>query len=169
MNVHFRTFRLQPPHASPLSGHTSRSGQAWPPIRFASLSAVLRTSLITRSLVSRIEPYRVRIAAPSRHRCSADYPFTSSCSPPRVATAQLLSVTRREAPPVRDFHSLCTPTLRRTSAALRAALDECNSVVQRGQRAGLCQGSNPRRRRAPHSKNWGAAFGFHEGAVHFSL
>src|SRR5881275_1762670 len=45
---------------------------------------------------------------------STDYPFTFSCSPPRVATTQLLSVTRREAPPVRDFHPLCTLTLKRT-------------------------------------------------------
>jgi hypothetical protein len=51
-----------------------------------------------------------------RHHSSTDYPFTSSCSPPRVATTQLLSVTRREAPPVRDFHPLCTFTLKRTRA-----------------------------------------------------
>lgn len=56
-----------------------------------------------------------------RHRSSTDYPFTSSCSPPRVATTQLLSVTRREAPPVRDFHSLCMLTLKRTRATLSSA------------------------------------------------
>src|SRR6266404_2564803 len=63
MNSHFQSFRLHPPHAPPSSGHTSCSGRAWPPIRFLSLSAVLRTSLIARSLVSRIKPYRVCIAA----------------------------------------------------------------------------------------------------------
>jgi len=62
MNMHFQTFRLQPPHAPPSAGHASCSGRTWPPIRFASLSAVLRTSLSTRSLVSRIRPYRVCIA-----------------------------------------------------------------------------------------------------------
>ena len=55
------------------------------------------------------------------HRCSTDYPFTSSCSPPRVATTQLLSVTRREAPPARDFHPLCMFTLKRTSRRRQSA------------------------------------------------
>src|SRR5436309_14635789 len=63
MSLHFQTFRLQPPHAPPSSGHTSCSGWAWPPIRFSSLSAVLRTSLTASSLISRIRPYRVCIAA----------------------------------------------------------------------------------------------------------
>ena len=63
MNMHFQTFRLQSPHAPPSSGHTSCSGRAWPPIGFASLSAVLRTSLTVSSLVSRIRPYRVCVAA----------------------------------------------------------------------------------------------------------
>ena len=54
-------------------------------------------------------------------RCSTDYPFTSSCSPPRVTTTQLLSVTRREAPPARDFHPPCILPLKRTSAAVPAA------------------------------------------------
>src|SRR3954465_11505225 len=62
MNLHFWTFRLQPPHAPPSSGHTSCSGRAWPPIRLFRLSAVLRTSFIPSSLVSRIRPYRVCIA-----------------------------------------------------------------------------------------------------------
>ena len=63
MIMHFRTFRLQPPHAPPSSGNASCSGRAWPPIRFVSLSAVLRTSLIPSSLISRIRPYRVCVAA----------------------------------------------------------------------------------------------------------
>ena len=64
MNLHFQTFRLQPPHAPLASGHTSCSGQAWPPIRLAGLSAVLRTSFIDSSLVSRIRPNRVCVAVP---------------------------------------------------------------------------------------------------------
>src|SRR5713101_688723 len=63
MNLHFQTFRLQPPHAPPSSGHTSCSRRAWPPTRFLSLSAVLRTSHIASSLVSRIKPYQVCVAA----------------------------------------------------------------------------------------------------------
>ena len=61
MNMHFQTFSLQPPHA-PLFRQCFGSGQAWPPIRFALLSAVLRTSLIPSSLISRIRPYRVCVA-----------------------------------------------------------------------------------------------------------
>src|SRR6059058_116439 len=63
MNMHCRTFRLQPPHAPPSSGHTSCSGRAWPPIRLFRLSAVLRTSFIPSRLISRIRPYRVCVAA----------------------------------------------------------------------------------------------------------
>ena len=62
MIMHFRSFRLQPPHAPPSSGNASCSGRAWPPIRFVSLSAVLRTSLFFGSLISRIRPYRVCVA-----------------------------------------------------------------------------------------------------------
>ena len=105
------------------SGNASCSGRTWPPIRFVWLSAVLRISLIPSSLISRIRPYRVCVAAPRRHRSSTDYPFTSSCSPPRVATTQLLSVTRREAPPARDFHPLCRLTLKRTSRQRQLAHD----------------------------------------------
>src|SRR5215207_2743961 len=61
--MHFQTFRLQPPHAPPSSGNASCSGRAWPTTRSWSLSPDLRTSLISRSLVSRIRPYRVRVAA----------------------------------------------------------------------------------------------------------
>src|SRR5260221_3586617 len=63
MTLPFQTFRLQPPHAPLSSGHTSCSGQAWPPIRLSGLSAVLRTSSIPSSLVSRIRPNRVCVAA----------------------------------------------------------------------------------------------------------
>ena len=60
--MHFRSFRLQPPHAPPSSGNASCSGRAWPPIRFVSLSAVLRTSHFSSCLISRIRPYRVCVA-----------------------------------------------------------------------------------------------------------
>ncbi|MDB6029710.1 MAG: hypothetical protein JWM16_48, partial [Verrucomicrobiales bacterium] len=45
-------------------------------------------------------------------------PFVSSCSPPCVATAQLLSTSGREAPPGRDSHPQCALALKRTSALL---------------------------------------------------
>ena len=61
--MHFRTFRLQPPHAPPLSGHSSCSGRSWPPARLVGLPAVLRTSSIAGSLISRIRPNRVCVAA----------------------------------------------------------------------------------------------------------
>ena len=66
MNRHFQTFRLQPPHAPPSSGNARCSGRAWPPIRIGLLTAVLRTSHISSSLVSRIRPYRVCVATHSR-------------------------------------------------------------------------------------------------------
>ena len=62
MIMHFRSFRLQPPHAPPSSGNASCSGRALPPIRFVSLSAVLRTSHFSSCLISRIRPYRVCVA-----------------------------------------------------------------------------------------------------------
>ena len=61
--MHFQTFRLQPPHAPPSSGHTSCSGRAWPPLGVVTLSAVLRISLFTSRLISRIRPNRVCVAA----------------------------------------------------------------------------------------------------------
>jgi hypothetical protein len=57
--MHFRTFRLQPPHALPIPGNASCSRRAWPPIRFVSLSAVLRISQFPSLLISRIRPNRV--------------------------------------------------------------------------------------------------------------
>ena len=64
-------------------------------------------------------------------RCSTDYPLTSSCSPPRVATTQLLSATRREAPPVRDF-TLCAVTLSSARAPVWDRLSsEKNSEIVR--------------------------------------
>ncbi len=114
---------LQSPHAPPSSGDTSCSGRAWPAISLGSLSAVLRTSFRPSSVVSRIRPYRVRVVSLfSEAVSSADYPFTSSCSPPRVATTQLLSVTRREAPPVRDFHPLCMLAPKRTRRGLQSTV-----------------------------------------------
>src|SRR3569623_923742 len=63
MSLHFWSFRLQSPHAPPSSGDTFCSGRAWPPIRIGLLSAVLRTSHIASSLVSRIRPNRVCVAS----------------------------------------------------------------------------------------------------------
>src|SRR3954464_3364687 len=112
--MHFRTFRLQPPHAPLLSGHASCSGQAWSAIRFLWLSPVLRTSLIPSSLVSRIRPYRVCVAGSAKSLTSStDYPFTSSCSPRHVTITQLLSV------PGGKHHQRGTSTLQCTSAPKR--------------------------------------------------
>jgi len=56
------------------------------------------------------------------HAYSTDYPFTSSCSPPRATTTQLFSVTRLKAPPVRDSHPLCALTLKRTGGDVSSAV-----------------------------------------------
>ena len=113
--MHFRTFRLQPPHAPPLPGDTSCSGRAWPTTRFCSLSSVLRTSHIPSSLISRIRPYRVCVAGSAKSPFSStDYPFTSSCSPPRVATTQLLSVPGGKHRQRGTFTLQCTPAPKRT-------------------------------------------------------
>ena len=102
--MHFQTFRLQPPHAPPHSGHASCSGRAWPAIRSFGLSPVLRTSLITRSLVSRIRPYRVCVAAlngPQFYGLSVDFQLLSTpCRHDAVTFSYW-----REAPPERDLPS----------------------------------------------------------------
>ena len=48
---------------------------------------------------------------------STDYPFTSSCSPPRVATTQLLSVSGGKLRHRGTLTLLCTLTLKRTEAS----------------------------------------------------
>ena len=105
MNLHFQTFRLQPPHAPPSSGDTPCSGRAWPPIRIGLLSAVLRTSLIPSSLVSRIRPNRVCVAAhngPLFYGLSVHLRLLSTpCRHDAVTFGYW-----REAPPERDFHPL---------------------------------------------------------------
>ena len=55
---------------------------------------------------------------PRLGRSSTDYPFTSSCSPPRVATTQLLSVTGGKLRQRGTLTPLCTLTFKRTSAAV---------------------------------------------------
>jgi hypothetical protein len=68
------------------------------------LPAVLRTSFISRSLVSRIWPYRVCVVGRHWTHRSTDYLFTFSCSPPHLAVTQLLSVTGGELHQGRTFH-----------------------------------------------------------------
>src|SRR5687768_3178998 len=71
----------------------------------------LRTSLAVSSVASgRIE----FVSQPTLGRSSTDYPFTSSCSPPRVTTTQLLSVTGGEHRQGGTLALLCTLTLKRT-------------------------------------------------------
>src|SRR2546425_5134738 len=60
-NTHFQTFRLHPPHAPLLRQCFWLRADLAPDSPFG-LSAVLRTSLTVRSLVSRIRPYRVCVA-----------------------------------------------------------------------------------------------------------
>ena len=76
----------------------------------------LRTLLAVSSVASgRIE----FVSRPLSGHYSTDYPFTSSCSPPRVATTQLLSVTGGKLRQRGTLTLLCTLTLKRTSADLR--------------------------------------------------
>ncbi len=94
--MHFRTFRLQPPHAPPFPGHTSCSGRAWPPVRFPSLPAVLRTSFITGSLISRIRPNRVCFAGvqrPSVLRTILSFPVALHTASPRCSYFPLVAVS----------------------------------------------------------------------------
>ena len=124
MGLCFQTFRLHPPHAPPQRRcFGSASGLA--PDSPCRLSAILRTTLITRSLISRMWPYRVCVAGRFFARCSTDYLFTSSCSPRRVATPQLLSVLWREAPPGKDFH----PPVRACSQAHERTTPSCQSIA----------------------------------------
>ena len=95
-------------------------------LRFAwvSLSPVLRTSYITRSLVSRIRPNRVCVAGFSGPVCSTDYSFISSCSPHHVTMTQLLPITgggaTREGLPPSCSRSLSSARAR-PSRSLRLA------------------------------------------------
>ena len=92
--MHFQTFRLQPPHAPPSSGDTSCSGRAWPPIRPAGLSAVLRISFTARSLISRIRPYRVCVAGlrrPSALRTIFSFPVALHIPSPVCSYFQLVA------------------------------------------------------------------------------
>jgi len=92
--MHFRTFRLQPPHAPPSSGVAPCSGRAWPPIRVVALSAVPRTSHIPSSLVSRIRPNRVCVAGgnrPSVLRTILSFPVALHTASPRCSYFQLVA------------------------------------------------------------------------------
>jgi len=78
----------------------------------------LRTLLAVSSVASgRIE----FVSRPLSGHYSTDYPFTSSCSPPRVATTQLLSVTGGKLRQRGTLTLLCTLTLKRTSRNLQLA------------------------------------------------
>src|SRR5438445_932605 len=103
MGLCFRTFGLHPPHAPP-ERHCFGSASGLAPDSPCRLSAVLRTSLIARSLVSRIRPYRVRCVG--HHWTHQFYGLSLHF--------QLLSTSPRGdavtfhywrlAPPERDFH-----------------------------------------------------------------
>ena len=81
MNRHFQTFRLPPPCAPPSPGNTSCSGRAWPPIRFASLSAFfgLRSLVAVSSVASgRIEFGSPGLAAPRFYGLSVHFQLLST-------------------------------------------------------------------------------------------
>ena len=95
-----------------------RAGLA--PIRFLSLSAVLRTSLIARSLVSRIWPYRVCVAGrfgPSVLRTVLSFPVALHTASPRCSYFQLEagSTATEGLPPshARSFSSARAPIFNR--------------------------------------------------------
>ena len=86
------------------------------------LPAVLRTSFIPSSLVSRIWPYRVCVVGRHWTHRSTDYLFTFSCSPPHLAVTQLLSVTGGKLHQGGTLTLLRTLTPKRTRAVLPACL-----------------------------------------------
>ena len=127
--MHFWTFRLQPPHAPPFSGNAPCSGRAWPPVRFGSLPAVLRTSFIPSCLVSRIRPYRVCVAGhfgPSVLRTILSFPVALHTASPRCSYFQLVagSTATEGLPPsnARSFSSARARPSRSRCGASRAAL-----------------------------------------------
>ena len=111
------------------------------------LPAVLRTSFIARSLVSRIWPYRVCVVGLHCAHRSTDYLFTFSCSPPRLTATQLLSVTGGKLHQGGTLTLLRTLTPKRTSADVHvcqfqrstqtwrsALLFRCGSATEQGTR-----------------------------------
>ena len=95
------------------------------------LPAVLRTSFIPSSLVSRIWPYRVCVVGLHCAHRSTDYLFTFSCSPPHLAVTQLLSVTGGKLHQGGTFTLLRTLTPKRTRARLSPARRMVAARVQR--------------------------------------
>ena len=65
---------------------------------------------------------------------STDYPFTSSCSPPRVATTQLLSVSGGKLRHRGTLTLLCTLTLKRTEASPLSRLGPRDPNTPQAQR-----------------------------------
>ena len=116
------------------------------------LPAVLRTSFIARSLVSRIWPYRVCVVGRHWTHRSTDYLFTFSCSPPHLAVTQLLSVTGGKLHQGGTLTLLRTLTPKRTSAPVLG-----RSKLRLFQRAGFsrhasCFGRRCARGRARSAK-----------------
>ena len=105
MSLCFRTFHLHPLN-TPLRRLCFASASGLAPDSPGRLSAVLRTSFTARSLISRIQPHRVRVV--SRHWTHQFYGLSIHF--------QLLSTSPRGdavtfgywrlAPPERDFHPL---------------------------------------------------------------
>src|SRR5262247_199775 len=120
--MHFQTSSLHPPHA-PRSWRCFLFQVGLAPDSLWSLSAVLRTSYIARSLVSRMKPYRVRVASSLRACQSIGCLFTFSCSPPHLAVTQLLSVSGGKLHQGGTFTLRCTLSFKRTSAGIPAGVN----------------------------------------------
>ena len=172
MNSHFQSFRLHPPHAPPSSGHTSCSGRAWPPIRFMTLSAVLRTSFIASSLISRIRPYRVCVAALESAavlRTICSLPVALHGVSPRRSYFQLSGGKLRQG---RTFTLRCALAPKRTSAYASRRFRFTPGVrkisraqtIRRWKRSAAAEAKSDAQR--SHSKRFataGSAFAFTRG------
>src|SRR5215468_4559910 len=113
----FQTSNLQPPHA-PRAWRCFLFQDGLAPDSLGSLSAVLRTSCTTRSLVSRISAVSSSCRSLLVGVCqSRGCLFTFGCSPPHLAVTQLLSVTGGKLRQRGTFTLLRMCPIKRTSAA----------------------------------------------------
>jgi hypothetical protein len=140
MNRCFQPFRLQPPHA-PLPGHAFLLRVGFASDSLSGLSVVRRTSLFPSCLVSRIRPYRVRVAGP------ADLSVLRTSRPLSVA----LHLTSRSRSyfqlPGRKLHLGGTFTLR--ACSLASALARLALQAAAPKRRALGHSRHPGRSRPP--------------------
>src|SRR2546427_3297869 len=101
--MHFRTFRLHPPHAPPSSGHTSCSGRAWPPTRFGSLSAGFLASFIFPRLLNRLGADLGCVAGGPRPPAPPTIHFFSVSLPPPAPHPPYFLIPAGSTPPPSEF------------------------------------------------------------------